>query len=127
MATSPAFARVIKEKQMKVYELEADGRGNWVWFFTADKVVVPGYPVEAKRQFFATHPPIRIIQNTENVKKGQKRKLADCSNLSYGDLCFSQRAKDLIGSHLEGIGQWLELEYEGGAYWLFNTINVIDA
>ena len=111
---------------MKIYELEASSDDRWVWFFTVEGPVTPDY--FGKQAFFAAQPRIRIDRNTEASPRGSKARLADFSNLSYGpEPCFSQRAKDLLGPYIDGLGQWLALECDEAPYWLFNVTHVVDA
>jgi hypothetical protein len=111
---------------MKIYKLNADSSGKWVWFFTSGSVMTPEY--QESQTFFAAQSHVRIIRNNENVEKGQKRKLADITNVNYDPYpCFSQRAKDILGPHIDPLGQWLPLECEEAPYWLFNVTNVVDA
>jgi hypothetical protein len=111
---------------MKVYELNPDSEGKWAWFFTSGPVMTPEH--QESRAFFDAKPRVQIIRNNENVKKGQNRKLADFTNVNYDDYpCFSQRAKDLLGPHIDPLGQWLQLECGEAPYWLFNITNVVNA
>ena len=78
--------------------------------------------------FFDEHPRIEIDRNTDSTPRGSKAILADYSNLSYDvHPIFSQRAKDLLSDHLQGLGRWIELIYDEAPYWLFYITNVVDA
>jgi hypothetical protein len=112
---------------MNVYQLTADGTGAWVRFFTVQGPVVPDNELECKR-FFASQPRIRIDRNTESTPRGSKANLGDYSNLGYGpEPCFSARAKSVLEPHIDGLGQWLELECDEAPYWLFNVTHKVDA
>jgi len=112
---------------MKVYKLSADTTGKWVRFFTVEGPVVPMIHEEIV-QFFEQRPRIRIDRNTETTPKNSKAKLADYSNLDYTPTpVFSDRAKQILGAHIDGLGQWLKLECDEAPYWLFNITNVLDA
>jgi len=112
---------------MKVYELSAESGRKWVWFFTVEGPVIPmtyGEIVE----FFKQQPRIRIDRNTETTPKTSKAKLADYSNLDYTPTpVFSDRAKNILGPHIDSLGQWLRLECSEEPYWLFNITNVVNA
>lgn len=112
---------------MNVYQMNADGTGSWVRFFTVDGPVVPDGDAEC-REFFNARPRIRIDRNTESTPRGSKAKLGDFSNLGYGpEPCFSERAKQLLGPHIDGLGQWLALQCDEAPYWLFNVTHTVDA
>jgi hypothetical protein len=116
----------LKEQNLKIYKLELDGTGAWVLFFSANNVVTP--PYRESRAFFAGQPRIKIDRNTEATPKKSKAKLGDFTNVNYDPYpCFSQRAKDILGPHIDPLGQWLPLECEEAPYWLFNITNVVDA
>ena len=107
---------------MNVYKLNADGSGNWVWFWAAERVVLPDY--SNSRTFFDRHPRIRLVRDPES----QGSKLPDYSNVNTTPYpCFSGHAKAVLGPYLEGLGQWLELDCAEGSYWLFNITNIVDA
>lgn len=112
---------------MRVYELDAESGRKWVWFFTAEGPVVPmtyGEIVE----FFKQQPRIRIDRNIETTPKTSKATLADYSNLDYTPTpVFSERAKTVLGPHIDGLGQWLKLECDEATYWLYNITNVSDS
>ena len=112
---------------MNVYELEAEADHKWVWFFTVDGPLTPNGYAEC-RDFFDARPRIRIDRNTESTPRGSKAKLSDFSNLGYGpEPCFSERAKQLLAPHIDGLGQWLALECDEALYWLFNLTHTVDA
>ncbi len=111
---------------MKIYELESDGERKWVRFFTLDGV--------ALGDDLLSHPivtsgaKIRIDRNYESTPKGSPAKLGDFSNvnnMSYP--CFSGHAKSVLEPHLNGLGQWFELDCEEAPYWLFEITNIVDA
>lgn len=112
---------------MNVYQMNADGTKSWVRFFTVDGPVVPDGDAEC-RAFFDARPRIRIDRNTDSTPRGSKAKLGDFSNLGHGpEPCFSERAKQLLGPHIDGLGQWLALECDEAPYWLFNVTHTVDA
>jgi hypothetical protein len=112
---------------MNVYDMKADGGGKWVWFFTKDKLVIPLDSVD-EAAFFETHKRIAVRRNTDNVEKGSKQALADCSNVSYsGHPVFSERSKQVFAPYLEGLGEWIALDFDEAPYWLFWITNVVDA
>lgn len=112
---------------MNVYDMTADSNNRWVWFFTKHKLALPADPQE-ERAFFDTHPKIAIVRNTETQRRPSEAMLADYSNLNYNVYpVFSQRAKELLGRHLDGLGRWIELDCPEAPYWLFWITNVVDA
>jgi hypothetical protein len=112
---------------MNVYQMNADGTSSWVRFFTVEGPLIPDDSVEC-RAFFSSQPRIRIDRNTESTPRGSKAKLGDFSNLGYGsEPCFGARAKQLLGPHIDGLGQWLTLECDEAPYWLFNVTHTVDA
>jgi hypothetical protein len=108
---------------MNVYKLNPDGGGQWTWF-NAQEVSFPGIR-DARNEFFVSQPRIQIERDTEYVKKGKKLKLPDFSNVNYRS-CFSQRGKEILGPHIDHLGQWLTLESDEAPYWAFNITNVVD-
>jgi hypothetical protein len=111
---------------MKIYEMKANSDDKWIWFFTVEGPSTPD--VFGKRAFFESKPRIRIDRNTESSPRGSKAVLADFSNLGYGpEPCFSARAKQQLGPHIDGLGQWLALECDEAPYWLFNVTHTVDA
>ena len=112
---------------MNVYQMNADATNTWVRFFTVEGPLVPDESVEC-RAFFSSQPRIRIDRNTESTPRGSKAKLGDFSNLGYGSQpCFGAHAKQLLGPHIDGLGQWLALECDEAPYWLFNETHSVDA
>jgi hypothetical protein len=111
---------------MNIYELDSSCGGKWVWFFTAEGPVTPDS--FGRKAFFELRPRIRIDRNTESSPRGSKAVLADFSNLNYApEPCFSARAKQLLGQHIDGLGQWLALECDEAPYFLFNVTHTVDA
>jgi hypothetical protein len=112
---------------MNVYDMKADGSGQWVWFFTKDKLVIPLDSAD-EAAFFKTHKRIAVRRNTDTDGKGAKQKLADCANVSYsGHPVFSARCKQILAPFLEGLGEWIALDFEEAPYWLFWITHVVDA
>ena len=110
---------------MKVYELEPDSEGKWVRFFTLDGVVLGDY--SQNHPLFTSGAKIRIGRDYENTPKGSPAKLGDFSNVNYEPYpCFSGHAKSVLEPHLDGLGQWFELECDEAPYWLFNITNIVD-
>lgn len=111
---------------MNVYDLWMDSSDRWVSFFSLDSIALPEY-VDS-REFFKAQPRVRIDRNAESTLRSLKAKLSDDSNVGYTPYpCFSARAKELLGPHIDGLGQWLALECDEASYWLFNITNLIDA
>ena len=111
---------------MNVYDLGMDPSEQWIGFSTLDAIALPEY-VDS-REFFEAQPRIRIDRNAESALRSPKAKLSDYSNVGYTPYpCFSARAKELLGPHINGLGQWLALECGEAPYWLFNITNLIDA
>ncbi|HUG23538.1 imm11 family protein [Piscinibacter sp.] len=111
---------------MKIFELEAESGRKWVWFFTVDGPVTPN-TFDETVEFFEKKPRIRIDRNTESTPKSSRAKLSDYSNLDYAHMpVFSERAKQVLGPHIDAFGLWLKLECDEAPYWLFNITNVVD-
>jgi hypothetical protein len=111
---------------MKVYKLGSDSSDEWVAFFAADNLHLP-QPQETAA-FFARHEVIRLVRNNEHARNPSRQKPADFCNVNYEPFpCFSGNAKKIFEPHLQGLGQWLKMDYEGVPYWLFNITNVVDA
>lgn len=111
---------------MNVYDMNAESGRKWVWFFTLDGVALP----ESKdsRAFFEAQPRVRIDRNTEATPRDSQALFGDYSNVGYTSYpCWSARAKQVLGSHVDRLGQWLALECDEAPYWLFNVTNVVDA
>ena len=112
---------------MKIYELKPSSDDKWIWFFTIDGPTTPIYFGDTQ-SFFESQPRIRIDRNTEKSPRGSRAVLADFSCLDSGsELCFSARARTVLGPHVDRLGQWLALECNEATYWLFNVTNIIDA
>ena len=111
---------------MNVYDLWMDSSDQWAIFLTLDSVALPKYT--DSREFFRAQPRVRIDRSPESKLRGPKAKLSDYSNVGYMPYpCFGARAKELLGPHIDGLGQWLPLECVEAPYWLFNITNLIDA
>lgn len=111
---------------MNVYELNPDGERKWVRFFTLDGVVLGDY--SPTNPLFTSGAKLRIGRNEESTPKGSPAKLGDFSNVNYAPYpCFSGHAKSVLEPHFNGLGQWLELDFDEAPYWLFNITNIIDA
>jgi hypothetical protein len=112
---------------MEIYDMHAESDRKWVWFFTKNNLALPPHPWE-EEAFFNAHPKIAIDRNTEATPRGSSAKLADYSDLNYnGYPIFSERARRIFGPHIDGLGRWIELEYDEAPYWLFWITNVVDA
>lgn len=112
---------------MKIYELKADSSNKWVCFFTVEGPVTPNTYQETV-EHFKRQPRIRIDRNTECTPRSSRALLADFSNLDYSPWpVFSERAKGVLGSRIDSLGQWLKLDCDEAPYWLFNVTNIIDA
>lgn len=112
---------------MKIYEMEADASGKWVWFFSVDGPVLSNI-YEERVELIGQQPRIRIDRNTESTPRTSRAKLADLSNMNYSPMpLFSEPAKQILGPHFDGLGQWLKLECDEAPYWLFNCTNLVDA
>lgn len=112
---------------MKVYELKANSDDMWIWFYTVDGPTTPLYSGETQG-FFESQPRIRIDRNTRKSPRGSRAVLPDLSCLDSGsEPCFSERAKNILGPHIDGLGQWLALGCDEAPYWLFNVTNIVDA
>jgi hypothetical protein len=111
---------------MNIYELEAASGRKWVWFFSLDGEALPDY--QHSQSFFASTPIYRIGRNTEATPMSSAAKLGDCSNVGYTHYpCLSARAKAVLSSHVDGLGQWLELQCDEAPYWLFNVTHTVNA
>jgi hypothetical protein len=116
---------------MNVYDMgseSGEAGDKWVHFYTRHKVAMPGLSWE-RSAFFAAHPRIEVMRNNQNIPRGTKQQLGDYSNLSHDvHPVFSDRAKQALAPHLQGLGQWIELvpDYDP-TYWLFYITKVIDA
>ena len=111
---------------MKIYELESDGERKWVRFFTLDGVVLGDDLLS--HPLVTSGAKIRIDRNYESTPKGSPAKLGDFSNVNYEPYpCFSGHAKSVLEPHLNGLGQWFELDCEEAPYWLFEITNIVDA
>lgn len=111
---------------MNVYKLNSDGDRKWVKFFTVGGVVLGDY--SKNHPLFASQNKLPVERNPEVKGKNAQRAFADFSNVNYEPYpCFSGHAKSVLGPHLEGLGQWLELEFDEAPYWLFNVTNIVDA
>jgi hypothetical protein len=116
---------------MNIFDLHgesSDSGDKWVRFYTRHKLAMPGLSSE-RSAFFAMHQRIEVMRNNENIPRGTKRQLGDYSNVNNNiHPVFSVRAKQLLASHLEGLGQWIELVSENDpVYWLFYITNIVDA
>jgi hypothetical protein len=116
---------------MNIYDMQSDSSeagDKWVRFFTRHKLALPDL-VADEPAFFASHPRIEVMRNNENIPRGMRQQLGDYSNLSYDvHPVFSERAKQLLAPHVQGLGQWIELVSEHDpTYWLFYITNVVDA
>jgi hypothetical protein len=114
---------------MNVYDLQPDGREErqWVLFYTKHKLAMPRLYKDCAA-FFDAHPRIAVDRNTDSTPRGSSAKLADYSDLSHDrHPVFSDRAKQIFAPHLQGLGRWIELEYDEAPYWLFFVTHIVDA
>jgi hypothetical protein len=116
---------------MNIYEMQTESgepSDKWVNFYTRHKLALPYMPND-RSAFFAAHPRIEVMRNNENIPRGTKQQLGDYSNVNHNiHPVFSDRAKQLLAPHLQGLGQWIELVSEQDpTYWLFYITNVLDA
>lgn len=112
---------------MKIYDMDPESDRKWVWFFAKNNLAFPQHTWE-EESFFKEHPTIAIDRNTESTPRGSSAKLADYSDLNYSvHPIFSDRAKQILGPHIDGLGRWIELECDEAPYWLFWITNVVDA
>lgn len=107
--------------------VDGDAEPKWVRFYTKHNLATPLDP-EDEPAFFAAHPRIEVDRNTDSTPRDSDARFGDYSNLSHDvHPVFSQRAKDLLTPHLQGLGQWVELVSDEAPYWLFYITNVVDA
>lgn len=109
-----------------VYEVKIESGVRWVLFSTLDGVALSDR--ERSKSLFEAGQKVRVGRNTEFTPKKSKAKLGDLSQVGYSPyLCFSARAKAVIGPRINSLGRWLELDCEEAPYWLFDVTNVVDA
>lgn len=116
---------------MNVYHLhdQNEPEGQWVKFQTSNglKTLMSS---AGHASFFAANPRIAVERHEEYSPKGSKARLADMTRvgaLPYP--VFSERARAVFGPHLEGLGQWVPLDFDEAPYWLFwltDTRDVLD-
>lgn len=113
---------------MVVYDMKADGRSNeWVLFSTRNGLLFPNQTSE-EEAFFDQHPKIAVGRDKAYTPNGSKAKLADFSSVNYDVYpVFSDRARTIVAPILEGLGRWIELDFDEAPYWLFYITNVVDA
>ena len=112
---------------MVVYDMKPQADGRWVWLFAKNGLALPANSVD-EPSFFNAHPKIEVERNPETSPAHGAAKLADLTNLNYQvHLVFSQRAREILGPHLAGLGLWIELVFDEAPYWLFWITNVVDA
>jgi hypothetical protein len=110
---------------MNVYDMKSDGRDDATWAvfgFTNGRTV----PLDWREEdsFFDAHPRIAIERDLEYRSK--KAKLPDYSDFMSHSI-FSERARTVFAPKLEGLGRWIELDFDEAAYSLFFLTNVVDA
>jgi hypothetical protein len=112
---------------MNVYHMHPDYRQEkWVSFTTKEGQGLPLNPWD-DAAFFDAHPRIEIKRDSELAPRGAKLVLPDYSQLGARHPVFSINAKRVLLPHLEGLGEWIELIFEGATYWLFFITNTVDA
>jgi hypothetical protein len=116
---------------MNVYDMDTQSGEpgeKWVHFYTRNNLAMPALSWE-RPAFFAAHPRIAVMRNNQTLPRGFKQKLADYSNVNHNvHPVFSDRAKQVLAPHLDGLGQWIELVADPDpTYWLFYITNVVDA
>ncbi len=106
---------------MNVYDVSDDSEpeGQWVKLQGANGLrTFMSYAERAA--FFAAHPRIAVERHCEASPKGSKAKLADMTRLDAFRLpVLSERAKAVFEPHLQGLGQWIPLDFDEAPYWLF--------
>jgi hypothetical protein len=114
---------------LNVYDMDIEGFAEpaWVRFHTQHNLITLMHP-DQEPAFFATHPRIEVDRNTDFTPRESDARFGDYSNLNHNvHPVFSQRAKDLLTPHLQGLGQWIELVSDEAPYWLFFISHVVDA
>jgi hypothetical protein len=114
---------------LNVYDMDIEGFAEppWVRFYTKHNLAMP-HLADERAAFFAAHPRIEVDRNTQFTPRGSNARFGDYSNVNHNvHPVFSQRAKDLLAPHLQGLGVWVELVSDEAPYWLFYITNVVDA
>jgi hypothetical protein len=108
---------------MNVYDMRAYRKdATWAVFCFKGGITVPlGWCNH--ETFFNAHPRIAIERDLEYRSK--KSRLPDFTD--YGGHCiFSERARAVFASKLEGLGRWIELDFDEAPYFLFFLTNIVD-
>jgi hypothetical protein len=70
--------------------------------------------------FFAQHQSLEVERHSEFSPVGSKAQPADMTRLgAFSYPVLSERAKAVFEPHLQGLGQWIPLDFDEQPYWLF--------
>jgi hypothetical protein len=116
---------------MNVYRLKNSNEPEraWVKLQRADGQSTLMRHVE-EPDYFAANPRIAVTRHSDSPRKGSKAKWGDITRLDAFDYpVFSERARAVFEPHLQGLGQWIPLDFEEKAYsmfWLQAVEDVLD-
>jgi hypothetical protein len=106
---------------MNVYHLKdsTEPEGQWVKLQAAQglKTLIRH---DEEAAFFAAHPRLAAERSVACSPQGSQAQLADLTRFATFNLpVFSARAKVIFEPHLDGLGQWVALDFDEAPYWLF--------
>jgi hypothetical protein len=111
---------------VNVYKLMGDSmEKRWARFYPTSVVTLPTNPLD-EAAFFEAHPRIAIERDIALTPIKSKAALSDFSFMATQPI-FSERARTAFAEHMEGLGNWIELDCTEGRYSLFFLTNIVDA
>jgi hypothetical protein len=113
---------------MNVYEVRnsLEPQGSWVFLQRAQGLSTFMNPNQ-HAAFFAEHTRLAVERHSDCRPKGSRAKLGDMTHLgSFSYPVLSKRARAAFEPHLQGLGQWIQLDFDEQPYWLFHLQAVED-
>jgi hypothetical protein len=110
---------------MNIYDLRKSNEPENKWVSLQGKKGL-GVSVNFYQQaeFFKAHPRVAVERHEDYPVRA---KLPDLTDMSPFHLpVLNQRAKAVFEPHLQGLGQWIPLDFDEAPYWLFWLTEVRD-
>jgi hypothetical protein len=110
---------------MNIYDLRKanEPENKWVSLQAKNGISV-GVNFYQRAKFFEAHPRITVERHEDYPARAKLPDLTDIS--SFHLPVFSERAKAVFQPHLQGLGQWISLDFDEAPYWLFWLTEVQD-
>lgn len=106
---------------MNVYRLKNSNEPEhaWIKLERADGTSTL-MPHKEQPAYFAANLRIAVARHSDSPRKGSRAKWGDMTRLgAFQYPVLSERAKAVFEPHLRGLGQWIPLDFDEKAYWLF--------